>query len=587
MGKASPTSRNTRNVYSWADALSTKLGKHSIRFTGEYDRYQVNTFWPQYPAGSYRFSAGLTSLPGIINTGSEFASFVLGLADFGERSIIVSPSYFRRGYLALGVADQYEIRKGLSISVRLTFARNSNRREKFDRQSTVDLNTVNPANGRPGALIAAGQNGVGSSFRPALVRPEPKIGIAWNPSGDTRTVVRAAFARSYTGIPMYFGQWGTQGFNEYPTFISPNVQLEPAVVLARGLPAPSTPLPDLRADAANDTVADLIDRSDRVPTYQSASLSIERELPASAVLSLGASYSGGRNLMVGNENVNVDAISPDALIYRDRLNDEAFNRSLRPYPQYKGLNVYWTYPGGRYQRDVGFIRLEKRASKGLTVSAYYEFSKQMDDYSGPFGRQDFFNRNNEWAITAASEPQRVQFSYVYEFPLGSNKPFLSVQDWRRYLVDGWSVSGLANIASGSPLALQPMFNNTGAVVGYLNVNVVPGIDPHISNPSPDLWFNPAAFDQPPDFTLGNASRTHPSLRNPMTQNYDITLSKRIALAADRSLEFSAAGFNFINHANWNEPDTVIGPASAPNVNAGKIIGSKGGRVIQLGLRLSF
>jgi hypothetical protein len=32
---------------------------------------------------------------------------------------------------------------------------------------------------------------------------------------------------------------------------------------------------------------------------------------------------------------------------------------------------------------------------------------------------------------------------------------------------------------------------------------------------------------------------------------------------------------------------VIGPASAPNVNAGKIIGSKGGRVIQLGLRLSF
>ena len=133
MGKAFPTSRNTRNVYSWTDALSTKLGKHSIRFTGEYDRYQVNTFWPQYPAGSYRFSAGLTSLPGIINTGSEFASFVLGLADFGERSIIVSPSYFRRGYLALGVADQYEIRKGLSISVRLTFARNSNRREKFDR----------------------------------------------------------------------------------------------------------------------------------------------------------------------------------------------------------------------------------------------------------------------------------------------------------------------------------------------------------------------------------------------------------------------------------------------------------------------
>jgi hypothetical protein len=31
----------------------------------------------------------------------------------------------------------------------------------------------------------------------------------------------------------------------------------------------------------------------------------------------------------------------------------------------------------------------------------------------------------------------------------------------------------------------------------------------------------------------------------------------------------------------------IGPASAPNLDAGKIIGSHGGRVIQLGLKLSF
>jgi hypothetical protein len=47
------------------------------------------------------------------------------------------------------------------------------------------------------------------------------------------------------------------------------------------------------------------------------------------------------------------------------------------------------------------------------------------------------------------------------------------------------------------------------------------------------------------------------------------------------------GLNFLNHANWNTPDPVIGPANAPNVNAGKIIGSRGGRVIQLGARISF
>ena len=87
--------------------------------------------------------------------------------------------------------------------------------------------------------------------------------------------------------------------------------------------------------------------------------------------------------------------------------------------------------------------------------------------------------------------------------------------------------------------------------------------------------------------MGDASRTNPTLRNPGAQNYDLSVSKRVALGAERAVEFNAAGFNFLNHANWNEPDPVIGPASAPNVNAGKIIGSRGGRVIQMGLRFSF
>jgi hypothetical protein len=135
--------------------------------------------------------------------------------------------------------------------------------------------------------------------------------------------------------------------------------------------------------------------------------------------------------------------------------------------------------------------------------------------------------------------------------------------------------------------MVPQFNNTGAVISALRVNVVPGVDPAVPDRGPESWFNPAAFDQPPDFTPGNASRTHPSLLTPSNQNHDLSVTKRVAIAADRTLEITAVGFNFLNHANWNDPDTVIGPASAPNVNAGKIIGSRGGRVVQLGMRLSF
>jgi hypothetical protein len=59
------------------------------------------------------------------------------------------------------------------------------------------------------------------------------------------------------------------------------------------------------------------------------------------------------------------------------------------------------------------------------------------------------------------------------------------------------------------------------------------------------------------------------------------------LNADTSLEFVTEAFNFPNHANLNDPDTRIGPESSPNLNAGKIIGATGGRVMQLGLRILF
>ena len=587
MGQAYPASAGANNTYVFTDGLSMRFGQHSVRLIGQYIKYQVNSFWPQYPNGMFQFDAGLTSLPGIIDTGQAFASFLLGLPAFAEKSFVISPSYFRRSNTSVALRDHYEPRKGLAVDIGVNIARHSPRVEKYDRQSTIDFSMINPENGLPGALAIAGEDGEPRGFRPTLYRAEPSLGIAWNLTRDSKTVLRAGYSRSYSAIPIYQGQWGTQGFTARQTFLSTDTQLQPAVPLTSALPPLANPLPDLRPDAANNTIADLVDSTGREPVYQSASLTIERELPGSMVLSVGAGYSGGHNLLVGDGAANPNAISPDALRFGDQLNNLAFASALRPYPQYQGFELDGLYPIGRYQRDAGSIRIEKRASMGLSLSAYYEFSKQMDDYSGPYGVQDYFNRQNDWSLTSYNQPQRLQVAYTYELPLGANKAFLTYSDWRHYLVDGWSLSGTASLTAGTPIALRPEFNNTGGVISALSVNVVPGVNPQVSNPGPALWFNPAAFDQPPDFSLGDASRTSSTLSNPGAQNYDLSLSKRMALGPETAVELNATGFNFLNHANWNDPDPVIGSASAPNLDAGKIIGSRGGRVVQLGLRFSF
>ncbi|MCP5113474.1 MAG: hypothetical protein GY953_21785, partial [bacterium] len=186
-----------------------------------------------------------------------------------------------------------------------------------------------------------------------------------------------------------------------------------------------------------------------------------------------------------------------------------------------------------------------------------------------------------------SDPHSLSLTYMYELPFGPNKPLLNAPDWRRHVLEGWMVSGITSYSGGDPITLTAAFNNTGNVVDGLYVNAVPGMDAHVANQGPDQWFNPDAFINPDDFTIGNVSRSHPSLLNPTRQNHDLSVTKRIPLASDRAVEFVGTAFNFLNQADWNRPDAEIGSAESPNVNAGKIVGSRGGRVVQLGLRFTF
>ncbi len=587
MGTSFPASRNAHNHYQITDGFSTHQGKHSLSLTAEADLFQVNSYVAAFPSGFFQFGSGLTSLPGIVDTGYGFSSFLLGLPQYAENTIITAPSNFRDSYQSLAAVDKYQFTPDLTLTVSLTLSRRTPRTEKYNRQSTIDPSVVDPSNGRPGALVFAGLNGIPAGLGPVNYDLDPSFSLAWNPLGDSKSVVRASFARTHGRVSLINGQFATQGFNARQAFTSPNIQLTPSLPFASGFPPLAAPLPTLSPSFADNSIADFLDISGREPLYQSAGLSFERELPFSLVVTVGANYSGGRDLLVGDGSANPNAISPNFLSYGNALYDQAFRVTLQPFPQFNGFELFSLYPEGRYQRDSVYLNVEKRASFGLSLTAHYSFSKQLDDYSAPYGEQDFFNTHNDWSPTFYNPPQFLQLGYVYELPFGSNKPLLSYSDWRRPLVDGWTVSGNAYWNGGTPLAFHPEYNNTGNLLSTLNVDTVSGVDPHTANPGPSQWYNPAAFAQPPDFTLGTSSPTSSALLGPSTEAIDLSVNKRLPIGVDRAFELSASAFNVINHGNWNYPDTGIGPVSAPNVNAGHIIGSHGGRVIQLGLKFSF
>ena len=151
---------------------------------------QVNTFRPRNPSGRFSFSGLLTSLPGINNTGNSFAQFLLGLASRAEQSIVLNPSYFRSEQYQLTISDEYQLTPNFTWNFSLGLQVDTPRSEKFNRQSSLNLKLINPANQRPGALIFAGRDGRPRTFAPTQANWGPATSWALNPCGSRKTVIR-------------------------------------------------------------------------------------------------------------------------------------------------------------------------------------------------------------------------------------------------------------------------------------------------------------------------------------------------------------------------------------------------------------
>jgi hypothetical protein len=130
-------------------------------------------------------------------------------------------------------------------------------------------------------------------------------------------------------------------------------------------------------------------------------------------------------------------------------------------------------------------------------------------------------------------------------------------------VDGTDV---ANMSNGTGITERP--NATG-------------ISPQISNPTPNLWFNKAAFALQTPFTLGNAGRN--IITGPGVVDLDLSLMKRFRLSERVGSELRWDVFNVANHPNFANPNANLSSAAYGSI-ASTIIDS---RQMQLALRINF
>jgi hypothetical protein len=143
------------------------------------------------------------------------------------------------------------------------------------------------------------------------------------------------------------------------------------------------------------------------------------------------------------------------------------------------------------------------------------------------------------------------------------------------------VAGIYTYGTGFPFTVFIPVDQANVGSGGQRPDIVG--DMHVSNPTIDQWFNPAAFALPALYTFGSAGRN--ILRGPNFSNLDFSIMKNFRITEGSRVELRAEMFNAFNHPNFGYPGSTIGTSSV-----GKITSTVAGstpRQIQLALRYVF
>jgi outer membrane receptor protein involved in Fe transport len=549
------------------DTLTVARGNHSFKLGGEvsYEKIVHDTLLDNY--GVFAFNGS--------KTGNAYADFLLGLP-----STMTQDAPIRKTdngwYLSLFAQDDWRVdpRLTLNLGVRydlqFPFTDPQNRKLAY---VPGQRSTVSPT--APEGLLFPGDAGVTDGIVATdYNNVAPRIGLAWDPNGDGRTSVRAAFGVFYGSITG--NEWNTTADNQPFTVRQPFPTVRTLSDPYGNLPGGVGPFP-FEYDPARPRFtlpATVFGPSLEFVwpyTYQ-MNLTVQRELFKS--YSVSASYVGalGRK-MPASVDRNYPVYGPGATA--------ANVNSRRPYQP--GVIGSARVLESIFATDYHGLQLsaEKRGAH-LSTKIYYTFSKSMEDVDYQGGGLPAVQNSNRLELERA----RTSFDRTHVLAASGVWRIDYVKDagLKKALLNDWTLSAIVTLQSGQPMTitsgqdrnLDGLTTDRADLVG----------DPTLASGRPrdeqvEAWFNVAAFAQPAIGADGTAGRN--IVEGPGIRNVDLGLFRDVGLGGNRMLQFRAEATNAFNFVNLNNPGLSL---NAP-ATFGKIRTARDMRRIQLGARLSF
>jgi hypothetical protein len=523
-----------------------------------------------------------TNLPGTGNTGNAMASLLAGYLHRGQVRTLDRIDR-HASYWAAFVQDDWKVRSNLTLNLGVRWETHTPRVDANDRQSGFDLDAINPVCNCPGVITFAGLNGQGRTvYGGDYNNIAPRVGLAWQPFGDNKTVIRSSYGIFY-GPPFPGSNNLAAGFSIDGDFLTPDNGVTAPFLLKDGFPAVSRPElgPGFGAVGPGESAVyspQLIDQDRRLGYSQMWNLSIQRSLGFNTIVEI--SYLGNVSHKLPGPSVSLNQVRPEDF-------RPGKMQALRPFPQFNAvtrISPMW----GNSSYHGGNLKIEKRFSNGLNFLMNYTYAKFIDDTYAQFeagesdlGMQNYYDRAAEKALSGNDVRHRLAWSSVYEIPLGKDRALLQ-NGPLAMILGGWNFGTIVTLQQGSPMGLTTQVNGLGSAFtpGPQRVNVLR--DPALpkGEQTVERFFDTEAVAAPGTLVFGNSSRA--LLTGPGLVNFDVSLLKNHRWGEHYNVQFRFEAFNFFNHTNFNEPGRALGAA-----NFGVISSAGSPRSLQFGLKFAF
>jgi hypothetical protein len=560
--------------YSFQENMTKIIGKHTTKFGYELLRTTYDSLIESFPSG--RYFMGGTELPFTPNTGNAFASLLLGSvvsAQFTRAQGWWSPRWFSH---SLYFQDDWKPIRNLTLNLGLRWMYET----PFNTTGLIsqfDPTVKDSLTGKMGAIV----HNPGALAKKDLNNFQPRIGLAWN--FRPKWVFRGNFGLITSDL---LTSTLNNNFEEY--LATANIQAPPgdprSVFYLHDGPPPvkfvtnpdgSVPFIGTNYAARNAT---WWDPNMRNPYVMNWSAGFQYQFTNTWLAELLYQGSAGVGLL-NNWDINVLPLNVSSDF--NTLNQIRIGyQNFKPFPQFGSIQHYSNYGHNTYHGST--LRVEKRYASGVTLNAFWTWSKTIDESDEDGGAMGitWYNRRLEKGRAGYDISHRLVVTATYELPVGKGRRYMNSGGWKNAVFGGWELVGSQHLMTGQPVTItftgSPNVYLPGGVlrpnqlkpndeVKLQHVDIGPNRFPFSAE---NRYFDYTGFAYPASFQPGTLGRN--TLQGPGVVWAQVSMSKewRIWERLRANLRFDVN--NPYKYHSFNPPNSVFDITNRTSVCPGNL-----------------